>query len=214
MSTWFVHQTALDGARHAATMMEEFNAFYSDILGGVRKRKDIKITHEYRDRPGCLPLPATATIDLGERISKSEAGIGVALVSEYPWRADARKKTAFENRALRELRQRAERREKDLSYYEFNDEQNMLFYAKGQLMKQSCVDCHKGHKASPRKDWKKGDLAGALVVMRPLQNDVDRTRNGLRGAFVLMAAVAGVLGALGIASMGTQQRRQLKRRSA
>jgi hypothetical protein len=29
---------------------------------------------------------------------------------------------------------------------------------------QSCVDCHNQHPSSPKKDFKQGDLMGAIVV--------------------------------------------------
>ena len=32
VSDWFVHKTALDSARREATMIEEFNQYYSDVI--------------------------------------------------------------------------------------------------------------------------------------------------------------------------------------
>ncbi len=33
----------------------------------------------------------------------------------------------------------------------------------------SCVNCHNGHKDSPKKDFKPGDVMGGLVVRVPLE---------------------------------------------
>ncbi len=57
-------------------------------------------------------------------------------------------------------------------------------------MKQSCVKCHNSDKASPKLDWHEGDLAGVLLINRPLDRDIARTRSGLKGAFLLMGAIA------------------------
>ena len=38
-----------------------------------------------------------------------------------------------------------------------------------------------------------GDVRGVLEIIRPLDRDVARTREGLRGTFVLMAVVSGSL---------------------
>jgi hypothetical protein len=62
-------------------------------------------------------------------------------------------------------------------------------------MGESCVKCHNGDKASPKRDWKEGDLAGVLAITRPLDRDIARTRSGLRGAFLIM----GVIGLLPVA---------------
>jgi len=43
---------------------------------------------------------------------------------------------------------------------------------------------------------KAGEVGGVLEIIRPLDRDIARTREGLRGSFVLMAVVAGTLLAL------------------
>jgi hypothetical protein len=76
-------------------------------------------------------------------------------------------------------------------------------------MQRSCVECHNGDRASPRRDWHEGDLAGALLINRPLDREIARTRSGLQGAFLLMAATAFVLAGLGL---GFVVRERLKNR--
>jgi hypothetical protein len=38
-----------------------------------------------------------------------------------------------------------------------------------------------------------GEVGGVLEIIRPLDRDIARTRQGLRGTFVLMAAVSSIL---------------------
>ena len=54
-----------------------------------------------------------------------------------------------------------------------NPEEKVLTFADGNQFKglsadfaiaQSCIDCHNSHPSSPRKDFKQGDLMGAIVV--------------------------------------------------
>lgn len=54
-----------------------------------------------------------------------------------------------------------------------NPEQKILTFADGNQFKglaadfaiaQSCADCHNKHADSPKKDFKQGDLMGAIVV--------------------------------------------------
>lgn len=209
LTKWFIHQSALDGARIDAAMLEVVFGFYSDALGNLEKGT-VDVSHEYASKKGSLPLPATFTKDAGIRISESECGILVRLCSEHPWRKDGEKLTDFEKRALRTLSERARRGEDDLFLHEFKQEgdRQWLYLAKGQLMKESCVDCHKKHPLSPRKNWKKGDLAGALILARPLDQDIARTEDGLRGAFVMMGSVFAVPAGLGVIFVVSSRRRR------
>jgi hypothetical protein len=195
LSTWFVRETALDSARMEADMLERINAYYSEEVVGRLDWKKVKVTHEYAEMKNALPLPATFTIDAGERISDGTTGMQVRLYSDYPWRAHGGSKDEFERAALDELTLLAGRGATELSYHEFTQRngQPVVRYARAQLMQESCVKCHNNDKRSPRKNWQVGDVAGVLSVTRPLDRDIARTRSGLRGAFVLVAGIAGAL---------------------
>ena len=95
-------------------------------------------------------------------------------------------------KALEILTRQANAREGDLTHHEFTniDGRPFVRYAKGQLMKQTCVKCHNADEKSPKRDWQEGDLAGVLVVTRPLDRDIARTRSGLRSAFLVMGVIA------------------------
>jgi tRNA A-37 threonylcarbamoyl transferase component Bud32 len=193
LSRYFVEATALDSTRMEIAMMEEMNAFYSEIVDRVDWTKT-QVTHEYAARKNALPLPATFTIDAGRRISKAQSGMQVRLYSDHPWRRDGGPRDDFERDALRVLTEKAKQKDGELAFHVFADIDGRPFlrYAKGQLMQQSCVNCHNGDKSSPKRDWQGGDLAGVLVINRPLDRDIARTDSGLHGAFLLTGAI-GVL---------------------
>ncbi len=199
LSRYFVQATALDSARLEVAMLEEVNAFYNDVVNRVDGRKT-PISHEYASRKNTLPVPATFTIDLGQRISAAESGMKVRLYSNYSWRPNGGPKDAFERHVLEELSGRAQRREADLTIHEFTeiDGRPFLRYAKGQLMQKSCIDCHNNDSASPKRDWHEGDLVGALLINRPLDREIARTRQGLQGASLMMGATVLVLACLGL----------------
>lgn len=185
LSTWFVRTTALDSARFEADMLERINTYYSEEVVGNLDWKQFKVTHEYATMKNALPLPATFTIDSGDRISADVEGMEVRLYSNYPWRENGGPKNDFERKALEEVSA------ENLEFYQFpkDDGQQLLRYARAQLMQESCIDCHKGDR-SPKTDWKVGDVVGVLAITRPLDQDIARTRSGLRGAFALVAGIA------------------------
>ncbi len=208
LSTYFVQETALDSARMEADMLERVNDYYSEEIVGRLDWKTITVTHEYATTPNALPLPKSFMIDAGQRISEGPTGMKVRLYSEYPWRDDGGPKDDFERHVLRELSSRIER-DGELSYHEFTevDGRPVVRYARGQIMKESCVKCHNGHDKSPKRDWKEGDLVGVLAVTRPLERDIARTKSGLGSAFVLMSGVAlALVGLAVVLSMNARRR--------
>src|SRR5204863_4468789 len=60
LSRYFVEATALDSTRMEIAMLEEVNAFYSEIVDRVDWSKT-PVTHEYTKRKNAIPLPATMT---------------------------------------------------------------------------------------------------------------------------------------------------------
>ena len=191
LSTYFVQATALDSTRMEIAMLEEVNDFYSEVVDRVDANKT-RVTHEYVAQKNAIPLPATFIIDAGQRISKNESGMLVRLYSNYPWRKNAQPKDAFEQMVVDVLTKKAGAKETDLTYHEFTEINGRPFlrYAKGQLMKQTCVKCHNGDTQSPKRDWQEGDLAGVLAITKPLEGDIARTHSGLRGAFLIMCVIA------------------------
>ena len=189
LSTYFVEETALDSARMEAQMLEQMNAFYSEIVDRIDQKK-IVVTDQYKHIAGAIPLPATFTIDAGERISKADSGMQVRVYSRYPWRKDGGPKDEFEQRALDWLEKNP-----DDPYREFTSigGRRSLIYATARKMELSCVKCHNASDRSPKKDWKVGDVVGVLKIVRPLDREIDRTHVGLRGAFLMMGTTAALL---------------------
>lgn len=208
LSTHFVQSTALESTRMEANMLEDINDYYSESVIGRIDQNQIPVTHKYTSTPNSLPLPFTFMIDAGRRITENESGMQVKIYSDYPWRNDCGPQNDFEATAIQALglgcRTEISKRsdvvtsqviEENLdgrSYYEFGevDGKPMLRYARAQIMKQSCVECHNREPTSPKRNWVEGEVAGVLSITRPLARDIESTRLGLRSAFNLIAVIA------------------------
>lgn len=212
LSTHFVQSTALESARMEANMLEDINDYYSESVIGPLDRERVPVTHQYATTENSVPLPFTFMIDAGKRITENESGMEVKIYSEFPWRNDGGCRNEFELRASQALSCRDFEEEQsegrrfvdelgERSYYEFGQVEGepVLRYARAQIMKQSCVQCHNDDVMSPRRDWKVGEVGGVLLITRPLQRDIELTRTGLRGAFHLIAVVAMLLTGLTLA---------------
>ncbi len=191
LSERLVQQTARDSAGMQAEMLEQMNTLYSEIVERVRPHQ-IEITHEYKSKPGSMPLPATFTIEAGRRISQAKSGMQVRLYSDFPfpWRVNGGPQDEFERTALDIFKAG-----QAPNYHEFTemDGRPSLRFASPRRMKASCIGCHNSHPDSPKTDWKVGDVRGVLEIIRPLERDIDRTREGLRGTFIRVGIVSSVL---------------------
>jgi serine/threonine protein kinase len=208
LSTQFVKNTALESTRMEANMLEEINEYYSEDIIGRLDSNSVPVTHQYLSTPNAIPLPFSFMIDAGRRITASESGMRVKIYSDYPWRSDHEPHDDFEIRAIQALglgcRTESEldsaddarlSNKKDVdgrSYYEFSEEAGTpkLRYARAQVMKASCIECHNRDPSSPKQNWVVGEVAGVLSIERPLKRDIELAQASLRSAFQLIGGMA------------------------
>jgi serine/threonine protein kinase len=208
LSENLVRSSALESAAQQAEILDAVNKFYSDDIVERAKVKGVEATHDYAARQGTIPLPATFTIELGKHISeRSESGVQVRLYSDYPFRSrkDGGPKDEFERDALARLRESP-----GTPFFQFEEQQGRasLRYATAQLMQKTCVQCHNGHDDSTKKDWKEGEVAGVLEIIRPLDRDAARARDGLRLTLILMGAICASLLGLSVLVLFVGNRRR------
>ena len=186
-----VRETALDSVAMKSQILQDVNSFYSSQVAGRVDREHVEVTHDYAAKAGAIPIPATFLTELGERISGHTGGVKVRQYSDapfrfrQPWALDD-----FETSALAKLRAEPE---KPVFSFESVDGKPVLRYAIGRRMEASCVACHNTHEASPKTDWKIGDVRGVLEIIRPLDQDFERMKSGLRGTLLVVAAIVGGL---------------------
>jgi tRNA A-37 threonylcarbamoyl transferase component Bud32 len=191
LSGYLVRSAALESAAQQSEMLDVVNAFYSSQVVDRVQSHGVVVTHDYAAKPGAIPLPATFTIESSQRIGeRSETGMLFRLYSDYPFRSrkDGGTRDEFERYALAGLR-----RNPDAPVYRFEAFRGRpsLRYASARRLGKDCVNCHNGDPNSTKRDWKVGEVGGVMEIIRPLDGDIARTREGLRGTFVLMVVVSG-----------------------
>ncbi|TXT25212.1 MAG: protein serine/threonine phosphatase, partial [Planctomycetota bacterium] len=190
-------EMALQGASLQAHTIEEVRQIYASEVVDRLKKLDIHATHDYASQERAVPLPATLTIEIGERLSKVRAGAHVRLFSEFPFpHRSERKLDLFEQEALTHMRVST-----DNTFWRIENYQgrpSIRLALADRMEKQNCVDCHNSHPDSPKRDWKLNDMRGVLEVIRPLDQNVATTHAALlytiNGA--VMAYGFGLLGML------------------
>jgi|GEM_PF-2212967 len=192
LSNDLIASQALQNAKLYAKALNRARTLYSEsAVNRVRSVEGITITPEYHNIPeGSIPNPATFTIELGDHLSRENSGNLVRLYSDYPFpyrKATGGPQDRFEREALQYLRQHPQ-----MPFYRQEKFKNQLSfrYAEAVTMQASCVECHNTHPDSPRKDWKEGDVRGALEITQPLNQFIDRTRMGMEGLTFMLCGMS------------------------
>jgi serine/threonine protein kinase len=198
LSDQLIRESALVNVANESQMLEEAHDLYSAVVKRA-EQSGAKVANEVNQDeappPGTVPMlvPATFIHTLGQRFNeKSESGMHLRLYSNYPFkgRMDGGPRDAFQSDALDRLSQQPD--EPVIAFTE-SDGRPVLRYVSAWVMKPSCLTCHNYREDSQKTDWRVGDVRGALEIIRPLDKDVARAREGLRGTFILILVVFGAL---------------------
>lgn len=95
-------------ASETGRIIDDMRGFYaSDVVGRVLQAHGQVTTGaaDYEKVPGAIPIPATLSIELGNRISAHDGAVKYRFVSDLPFNGRARHALdPFESRALAALR--------------------------------------------------------------------------------------------------------------
>lgn len=202
-------QAVQSSALYAQAIKEARTIYSNNAVARLKQVHGIDVSPDYASKPGAIPLPATFLIELSQTISQQNPGMSVRLYSDYPFRwrkKDGGPRDDFEWQALTHLRENP-----DKPYVRIENFQGRasLRYAEADIMKPSCVACHNTHPESPKRDWKVGDVRGALEITRPLDSFITQTRQGLQGTFAMLGGLL-ALALIGITLVITRLRQTSK----
>ncbi len=121
---------------------------------------------DWKSQHGALPLPAQMLRLGAEQVLTGESGLSYLLLSPWPVNKQNRARTELETRGLAEVT----RTGKPLYGSEVLDGQTYFaaFYP-DLAVADACVACHNAHPDSPRRDFKTGEVMGAVVIRFPLR---------------------------------------------
>lgn len=181
-----VRSNAVTAARKHVETLELFRDVYTSEVVDKVKGTEILVSHNYAELEGAIPLPATLSILLGERMAEMGDGGSSRLYSDYPFRGRVASGGAhddFERKALDALKL-----DPEAEYYLFeeHDGRASIRFAAADLMRPACVECHNTHPDSPKRDWKVGDVRGALEVRVPLDQAIIRAHASLLPVWFLV----------------------------
>lgn len=182
-----IETTAFDNAQIYTDALTEFRSLYTSEVVVPATAMGIEVSHDYKMKEGAIPLPATLSMLLGNRIGGNSSGVKSRLYSDYPfpWRDTSGGLTDnFSRSAWEALRNDPE---KPFTRFEEVDGRMSLRYATADLMRTACVDCHNTHPDTPKNDWKAGDVRGVLEVITPIESHLLLFNDMLKQTLALLS---------------------------
>jgi len=190
---------ALKDARAFSSVIAIVRSYYAANVSGrlLQGGGHVAVTERYREVPGGVPIPATLSIELGEKIRNEsiDKSLQFSFVSDAPFRNRARPPLSdFQAAALRAFRQGAQANE----YWRVEEEGEIsrMRLAIPVRMEPGCVACHNAHPDSPVRGWKVGDVRGIQDVSVDLAIVDQADQSGLLGFYMLFFLGTGVLAVL------------------
>ena len=179
-------------AGEISRIIDDMRGFYgSDVVGRVLQTANpITVTHNYRDTPGAIPIPATLSIELGQRISAHDGSVKYRFVSDMTFKGrQPHPLDGFEKQALSQLRANPTEPVVEVGGSFLNQQVRV---AAPVLMGQVCVSCHNVHPDSPKQDWKVGDVRGIqeVSVSQPISANIFSFKYSL--SYLFLASLAGL----------------------
>ena len=126
----------------------------------------LEAREDWKSQHGALPLPAQMLRMGAEQVLAKGSGLSYLLLSPWPINKQNRARTELETRGLAEVT----RTGKPLYGTEVLDGQTYFAALYPDLaVAEACASCHNAHPDSPRRDFKTGDVMGAVVIRFPLE---------------------------------------------
>ncbi|MCB1485933.1 MAG: adenylate/guanylate cyclase domain-containing protein [Bauldia sp.] len=187
-------EALLRQAEEFSHIINEVRNFYAEeILARVvaADGQDIHATHNFRNEPGGIPIPATFSLELGRIIGVDDGAVGYRFVSDYPFAGrEPHALDDFEQEALKVLRNDPTTPVVEVGGTLFHQTVRL---ATPIIMGEACAKCHNAHPDSPKHDWKAGDVRGiqSILVNQPIEANLFAFKYLL--IYFLCAAVCGIV---------------------
>ncbi len=204
-----LHFSAKQNATALSISLKTFRSIYTKEVISKLQNSEFSIGHEFHNDSRTIPLPATMTIMLGERIKQSGDGSYASLYSPFPfpWRENSGGlDDSFEKEAWNFL---SKNPFKEFYRIEKIEGQAHLRYAKADIMQSSCLNCHNTHPQSPKTDWKLGEVRGILEITQPIGAIFEKGRETIEKQ-VFTTILSGVFGIFAIILAILSFRHQIK----
>ena len=197
-----VQAAGIATAKALASQIVNLRRFYTAEIAARATQAGMRLNFDFDQSTHTLPLPATLVKALGKTIEQEYPGMAIRLYSHYPFpnRAATEHYDDFETRAMDALLAAPEQPQ---STIDRQGGRPVLRYVVADRMQAGCVACHNARVDSPRKDWKVGDVRGAIEVTVPIGQIGSEIDRGI--VQVGLVVLAGIFALGSVATFATRR---------
>ncbi len=186
LKSQMVMAMAFQGADLYTRAIGEMRTWYTKEVVERLQGYDHGASRRPYDRNSGIPLPATLSLAIGDKLVAGRPGEHIRLLSPYPFPLRGQQgglTDAFHGQAWEALQTRP-----DEPYYQFEvvNGRRSLRYATADLMQGECVHCHNTLPESPKRDWYEGQVGGMLEVIYPVDTLQAMAGEGLHETYGTM----------------------------
>lgn len=186
---------ALKDARAFSSVITIVRSYYASNVSGriLASGGHATLSERYREIVGGVPIPATLSIELGEKI-RTEAvdkSLQFSFVSDAPFQRRPRPPLSeFQGEALKAFRHQTKSEE----FWRIEEDAggSRLRLALPVRMETGCVGCHNSHPDSPVRNWKVGDVRGIQEVTVDLAVLEQADQSGFLAAYMAFFLLSGL----------------------
>ena len=149
-----------------AVMKADRTIYTKKVVGRLTKKEGVIKASEHWEDDKALPLPAQMFRMGAELVTEQNVGFTYSLLSKWPINQQNKPKTDIEIKGLEFVAANPEK-----NYYgteKLGDKEYFTAVYADTGVADACVSCHNGHKDSPKKDFKLGDVMGGVVLRIPV----------------------------------------------
>jgi hypothetical protein len=146
-------------------VIEAHRTFYTmHVVERLQNKGVAKATENWRVA-NTLPLPAQFLLESSELAGRTGSLVRFKLISAWPVNPANAPESDLEKAGMQAVIDKPERPHTGL-VGEGADRRFVAIYADRAVTK-ACIGCHNGHPTSPKRDFKVGDVMGAMVISIP-----------------------------------------------
>ena len=162
-------------AQYIHAVIEANRTIYSEyIVERMEKVVGLKSTENW-EQENALPLPAQFLVLSSKIVNSKNLGLDYRLLSQWPINSQNKPISEIEKSGLSKVSEAPNQ-----PYFEIVSQKGSRFFKAifpDKAVTKACVNCHNNHPNSPKKDFKLGDVMGAISLTIPVENYSDSNDN-------------------------------------
>jgi hypothetical protein len=164
-----------------AVMKADRAVYTKEVVNRLTKQQKVEImnpetkapeplaaSEQWKNEHGKLPLPAQMFRMGAEMVTADNAGFSYSLLSKWPLNKQNKPKTEIEIKGLDSVVASAGK----APFYGEETLGGVKYFTAvyaDVAVAAACIDCHNGHRDTPRTDFKVGDVMGGVVLRIPVK---------------------------------------------